>query len=381
MKFDLSEEQVLVRDTARDFAVRELDPIAAGLDAEGIYPADKVAMLAELGLMGVAIPEEDGGGGMDYVSYVLAMEEISRACAGTGVIMSVNNSLVCDPLSKFCTAEQKREFLVPLASGRKLGCFALTEPSAGSDPAGMKTTARLDGDHWVLNGEKNFITNAPNAQTAIVFAYTDKEARHRGISAFVVPMDTPGVSCGPKEHKLGIRASHSSSIFFEDARIPKGNIIGEPGMGFKVAMATLDAGRIGIAAQALGIARAALEESVVFARERQSFGKVIGQHQAIQFMLADMATRLEAARLLTLHAAWLKDAGQRFSQASAMCKLYAAEASTFVAHKAIQIHGGYGYTTEYGAERHYRDARITEIYEGTSEIQRIVIATNLLKDA
>jgi butyryl-CoA dehydrogenase len=381
MKFDLTEEQLMVRDTARDFAVRELDPIAASLDAECTFPADKVALLGELGLMGVAIPEDHGGGGMDYVSYVLAMEEISRACAGTGVIMSVNNSLVCDPLSKFCTPAQKEEFLVPLASGKKLGCFALTEPSAGSDPAGMKTTARLDGDSWVLNGEKNFITNAPNSQTAVVFAYTDKEARHRGISAFVVPMDAPGVSCGPKEHKLGIRASHSSSIFFEDARIPKGNILGEPGMGFKVAMTTLDAGRIGIAAQALGIARAALEESVTFARERQSFGKVIGQHQAIQFMLADMATRLDAARLLTLHAAWLKDAGQRFSQASAMCKLYAAEAATFVAHKAIQIHGGYGYTTEYGAERHYRDARITEIYEGTSEIQRIVIASNLLKDA
>jgi butyryl-CoA dehydrogenase len=381
MRFDLTEEQLMVRDTARDFAVRELDPIAAKLDAEGTFPADKVALLAELGLMGVAIPEEDGGGGMDYVSYVLAMEEISRACAGTGVIMSVNNSLVCDPLSKYCTPEQKREFLMPLATGNKLGCFALTEPAAGSDPAGMKTTARLDGETWVLNGEKNFITNAPNSQTAIVFAYTDKEARHRGISTFVVPMDTPGVSCGPKEHKLGIRASHSSSIFFEDARIPRGNILGEPGLGFKIAMTTLDAGRIGIAAQALGIARAALEESVAFAKERQSFGKVIGQHQAIQFMLADMATRLDAARLLTLHAAWLKDAGQRFSQASAMCKLYAAEAATFVAHKAIQIHGGYGYTTEYGAERHYRDARITEIYEGTSEIQRIVIATTLLKDA
>jgi butyryl-CoA dehydrogenase len=381
MKFDLTEEQLMVRDTARDFAVRELDPIAAGLDAEGTFPAEKVALLGELGLMGVAIPEEHGGGGMDYVSYVLAIEEISRACAGTGVIMSVNNSLVCDPLVKYCTAEQKKQFLVPLASGKKLGCFALTEPSAGSDPAGMKTTARLDGDSWVLNGEKNFITNAPNSQTAVVFAYTDKEARHRGISAFVVPMDAPGVSCGPKEHKLGIRASHSSSIFFEDARIPRGNILGEPGLGFKVAMTTLDAGRIGIAAQALGIARAALEEAVAFARERQSFGKVIGQHQAIQFMLADMATRLDAARLLTLHAAWLKDSGQRFSQQSAMCKLYAAEAATFVAHRAIQIHGGYGYTTEYGAERHYRDARITEIYEGTSEIQRIVIASNLLKDA
>jgi butyryl-CoA dehydrogenase len=379
MRFDFSEEQLMVRDTAREFAVRELDPIAGEIDEGGIFPAEKIAMLGELGLMGVAIPEEHGGGEMDYVSYVLAMEEISRACAGTGVIMSVNNSLVCDPLDKYCTPEQKEQFLVPLASGQKLGCFALTEPAAGSDPAGMKTTAVLEGDEWVLNGEKNFITNAPNAQIAVVFAYTDKAEKHRGISAFVVPMDAPGVSCGPKEEKLGIRASHSSSIFFEDARIPKSCLLGEQGQGFKVAMTTLDAGRIGIAAQALGIARAALEESIEFAKERQSFGKPIAKHQAIQFKLADMATRLDAARLLTLNAAWLKDAGQRFSQQSAMCKVYAAEASSFITHQAVQIHGGYGYTKDYAAERHFRDSRITEIYEGTSEIQRIVIAAGLLR--
>jgi len=379
MKFDFTEEQLMVRDTARDFAVRELDPIAAELDEQGTFPAEKVAMLGEMGLMGVAIPEEHGGGEMDYVSYVLAMEEIARACAGTSVIMSVNNSLVCDPLDKYCTPEQKEQFLVPLASGEKLGCFALTEPAAGSDPAGMKTSAVLEGGEWVLNGEKNFITNAPNAQTAIVFAYTDKTSRHKGISAFIVPMGAPGVSCGPKEEKLGIRASHSSSIFFEDARIPESNLLGELGQGFKVAMTTLDAGRIGIASQALGIARAALEESIEFAKERQSFGKPIAKHQAIQFKLADMATRLDAARLLTLQAAWLKDSGQRFSQQSAMCKVYAAEASAFITHEAIQVHGGYGYTKDYAAERHFRDSRITEIYEGTSEIQRIVIASNLLR--
>jgi len=379
MKFDFTEEQLMVRDTARDFAVRELDPIAKQLDADCTFPADKIAMLGELGLLGMAIPEDEGGAGMDYVSYVLAMEEISRACAGTGVIMSVNNSLVCDPLLKYGTAEQKKAFLVPLAAGKKLGCFGLTEPGAGSDVSSMKTTAVRDGDSWVLNGEKNFITNGPNSQTGIIFAVTDKAKKHKGISAFIVPMDAKGVSTGPKEHKLGIRASHSSSIFFEDARIPLGNLLGAEGQGFTIAMTTLDAGRIGIASQALGIARAALEEAIAFANERQAFGAPIAKLQAIQFKIADMATRLDAARLLTLQSAYLKDAHKPFSQASAMAKVFAAETATFVAHQAMQIHGGYGYTTEYAVERHYRDARITEIYEGTSEIQRIVIANNCLK--
>ena len=379
MKFDFTEEQIMVRDTARDFAVRELDPIAARLDEECTYPVDKIEMLAEMGFMGVAIPEENGGGGMDYVSYVLAMEEISRACAGTGVIMSVNNSLVCHPLSKFGTDEQKVEFLEPLAAGAWLGCFGLTEPGAGSDVSSMKTTAVLDGDEWVLNGEKNFITNAPNAQIAIIFANTDKGAGNRGITAFVVPMDMKGVSCGPKEDKMGIRASHSSSIFMEDVRIPASNRLGELNKGFKVAMITLDAGRIGIASQALGLGRAALEEAIEFAVERQAFGGSISRLQAIQFKLADMATRLDAARLLTLNAAYLKDVGKPYSKESAMCKVYAAEASTYISHQALQIHGGYGYTKEYAVERHYRDSRITEIYEGTSEIQRIVIAASLLR--
>ncbi|MCP4606752.1 MAG: acyl-CoA dehydrogenase [Proteobacteria bacterium] len=379
MKFDFTEEQLMVRDTARDFAIRELDPIAAKLDEECTFPADKIAMLGELGLMGVAVPEEYGGGGMDYVSYALAMEEICRACAGTGTIMSVNNSLVCDPLGKYCTEEQKKEFLKPLAAGEKLGCFGLTEPAAGSDVSSMKTTAELKGDEWILNGEKNFITNAPNAHIGVIFAYTDKSRKHKGISVFIVPMDTKGVSCGPKEHKLGIRASHSSSIFFEDAHIPKNNLLGEEGQGFKIAMTTLDAGRIGIASQGLGIGRAALEEAIVFAKERQAFGAPIANLQAIQFKIADMVTRLEAARLLTLQAAYLKDNGKRYNQQSAMCKVYAAEAANFVANQSLQIHGGYGYTTEYAAERHFRDARITEIYEGTSEIQRVVIAANILR--
>ncbi len=379
MKFDFTEEQIMVRDTARDFAVRELDPIAAKLDEECTYPADKIEMLAEMGFLGVAIPEENGGGGMDYVSYGLAIEEISRACAGTGVIMSVNNSLVCHPLFKFGTDEQKKEFLEPLAAGEKLGCFGLTEPGAGSDVSSMKTTAVLDGDEWVLNGEKNFITNAPNAQIAIIFANTDKGAGNRGITAFVVPMDTKGVSCGPKEDKMGIRASHSSSIFMEDVRIPASNQLGGLNKGFKVAMVTLDAGRIGIASQALGIGRAALEEAIEFAKERQAFGGPISKLQAIQFKLADMAVRLDAARLLTLNAAYLKDVGKPYSKESAMCKVYAAEASTYISHQALQIHGGYGYTKEYGVERHYRDSRITEIYEGTSEIQRVVIAASLLR--
>lgn len=379
MKFDFTEEQIMVRDTARDFAARELEPVAAKLDAESEFPADKVAMLGELGLMGVAIPEAHGGGGLDYVSYVLAMEEISRACASTGVIMSVNNSLVCDPLNKYCTSLQKERFLAPLASGQKLGCFGLTEPSAGSDVSAMKTTATLDGDTWVLRGEKNFITNAPKADTAIIFAYTDKSKRHKGISAFIVPMDTQGVSCGPKEHKLGIRAAHSSSIFLDDVRIPNDHLLGELGQGFAIAMTTLDAGRIGIASQALGIARASLEASITFAKERLAFGKPISDLQAIQFKIADMATRLDAARLLTLQAAFMKDTGQTYSKQSAMAKVFAAETATFNAHQAIQIHGGYGYTTEYPVERNYRDARITEIYEGTSEIQRIVIAAKVIK--
>ncbi len=380
MKLEFTEDQLAVQDMARKFADEQIAPRAHELDEKAEYPADLVAQLGELGLMGVAIPEEYGGSNMDYVTYVLAMEEISRGCAGTGVIMSVNNSLVCDPVLKYGTEEQKKQILAPLASGEQLGCFGLTEPGAGSDPAAMRTTVKQVGDELILNGEKIFITNAPQADWAIIFATEDKEKRHKGVSAVLVPMkDHPGVSAGPKEIKMGIRASHSSSIVLEDVKLPVTHRLGERGMGFTVAMTTLDAGRIGIASQALGIAAAALNESVAYSKERETFGKPISQHQAIQFMMADMATELDAARMLTLKAAWLKDNKQPYGRESAMCKVYAAEMCMRLTTKAIQIHGGYGYLKEYAVERHFRDAKITEIYEGTSEIQRLVIARHLLK--
>ncbi len=380
MKLEFTEDQLAVRDMARKFAVEQVLPRARDLDEKGEYPADLVAQLGELGLMGVAIPEEYGGSSMDYVTYVLAMEEISRACAGTGVIMSVNNSLVCDPLLKYGTEQQKKEILAPLASGRQLGCFGLTEPSAGSDPAAMRTTVKQVGDELVLSGEKIFITNAPQADWAIIFATEDKEKKHQGVSAVLVPLKGhPGVSTGPKEHKMGIRASHSSSIVLEDVHLPASLRLGSRGDGFKVAMTTLDAGRIGIASQALGIASAALDESIAYAKERQTFGKPIAEHQAVAFMIADMATELDAARLLTLRAAWLKDSKKAFSRESAMAKVFAAEMCMKLTTKAIQVHGGYGYLKEYAVERHFRDAKITEIYEGTSEIQRLVIARHVTK--
>ncbi len=380
MNFDFTEDQLAVQRMAREFADEQIAPRARELDEQAAYPADLVAKLGELGLMGVAIAPEHGGSGMDYVTYVLAMEEISRGCAGTGVIMSVNNSLVCDPLSKYGTEQQRREILTPLASGRQLGCFGLTEPGAGSDPAAMRTTVQQVGDQLVLNGEKIFITNAPNADGAIIFATDDKEKKHKCVSAVLVPLKNhPGVTVGPKEIKMGIRASHSSSISLEDVKLPATHRLGDRGMGFKIAMTTLDAGRIGIASQALGIAAAALNESLAYAKERETFGKPIAEHQAVAFMLADMATELDAARLLTLRAAWLKDHKLPYSRESATAKVYAAEMCMKLTTKAIQVHGGYGYLKEYGVERHFRDAKITEIYEGTSEIQRLVIANHLLK--
>jgi butyryl-CoA dehydrogenase len=380
MRLEFTEDQLAVQDMARKFADEQIAPRAHDLDEKAEYPEDLVRQLGELGLMGVAIPEEYGGSNMDYVTYVLAMEEISRGCAGTGVIMSVNNSLVCDPILRYGTEQQKKQILAPLASGERLGCFGLTEPGAGSDPAAMRTTVKQVGEELVLSGEKIFITNAPQAHWAIIFATEDKEKKHRGVSAVLVPLkDHPGVTVGPKEIKMGIRASHSSSIVLEEARVPASYRLGERGMGFTVAMTTLDAGRIGIASQALGIAAAALNESIAYSRERETFGKPISQHQAIAFMLADMATELDAARLLTLKAAWLKDGKLPYSGESAMCKVFAAEMCMRLTTKAIQIHGGYGYLKEYAVERHFRDAKITEIYEGTSEIQRLVIARHVLK--
>jgi butyryl-CoA dehydrogenase len=379
MTFDLTDEQRMIRETAGSFAQKEVQPIAAEIDETGRYPDELVRQMAGLGFMGIAVPEEYGGAGMDNVCYAIAMEEISRACASTGVIMSVNNSLVCDPILKFGSEDIRKEYLVPLASGRKLGCFGLTEPGAGSDAGAQKTTAVRDGDTYLLNGTKNFITNAPYADTIVVFGMTDKAKGHRGITSFVVDMKTKGVSLGKPEKKMGIKASPTSSVIFEDVRVPAKNRLGEEGDGFKVAMATLDGGRIGIAAQALGIARASLEDALAYARERKQFGQPICDFQAIQWMLADMATEIDAARLLTWRAAWMKDRKMRHSRESSMAKLYASEAAMRAAVKGIQIHGGYGYIREYPAERHFRDAKITEIYEGTSEIQRLVISAALLR--
>lgn len=379
MDIQLTEEQRQVRDLCREFADRELRPNARRWDRDHEFPAAAVKQLGEMGLMGVAVPAEWGGAGMDNVSYALAMEEISRGCAGTGVIMSVSNSLYCDPVLKYGTDAQRKEFLEPFARGEKLGCFALTEPMSGSDAAEMRTVAVRRGDEYVLDGTKNFITNGPQADVALVFAMTDKAKRHKGISAFLVPTDARGFTRGKPDEKVGIRASGSCSLFFEGCAIPARYRLGEEGDGFKIAMGTLDGGRIGIAGQALGIAVAAFEEAVAYAKERKAFGQPITQFQAIQFMLADMATEIDAARLLVLRAAAAKDRGVRHSAESAMAKLFASEMSERVTSKAIQIHGGYGYVKEFDVERHWRDSRITEIYEGTSEIQRLVISASVLK--
>ena len=379
MDFDLTEEQRLIQQTARDFAQREIAPKAAEIDRSGRWPAEIVARMGELGFLGMAVPESYGGGGLDTLSYAIAMEEISAACASSGVIMSVNNSLFCDPLTKFGTDAQKKDVLTPTAQGKLLGCFGLTEPMSGSDAQTMVTSGEKTAGGWVLNGAKNWITNGPFADHILVFAVTDRSGSKVKHTAFLVKKGTPGYTQNPHDHKLGIHGAHSCTVFFENCKVGDDAVVGNVGEGFKVAMATLDGGRIGIAAQALGIARAALEASVAYAKERKSFGVTISQHQAIQFMLADMATQLDASRLLTWRAAAMKDKGVRHTPESAEAKLYASEMATRVAHKALHIFGGYGYSTEYPAERHYRDARITEIYEGTSEIQRIVIAASMLK--
>jgi alkylation response protein AidB-like acyl-CoA dehydrogenase len=384
MDLKLSQEHRLIRDMARDFAQKEIAPIAAELDVEARFPAETVKKMGELGFMGVEIPEEYGGTGLDTLSYVLAMIEISKACASHGVIMSVNNSLVCHGIYHFGTEQQKVEFLVPLASGEKLGAYSLTEPQAGSDPGNMRTTAVYDAaaDEYVINGLKAWVTSGPNADLIVLFAMTDRPKGHRGISAFVADTRLPGFSPGKVEPKLGIRASHTSELLFENYRLPAWHRLGEEGAGFKVALAILDAGRIGIAAQAVGIAEAAFEAARDYAKERVQFGQPIAEFQAIQWMLADMKTRLEAARLLTYQAALAKDEadkkGGRYSLQASMAKLYASEMAMWVTTKAVQIYGGNGYSKEYPVERHFRDAKITEIYEGTSEIQRMVIARSVL---
>ena len=380
MVFDLTEEQRMIQDMARSFAQKEVLPKAAELDETGRFPEELVRKMADLGLMGVAVPEEYGGAGMDNICYVIAMEEIARACASTSVILSVNNSLACDPILKFGSEEQKRGTLVPLASGRHLGCFGLTEPGAGSDAGSQKTTAIREGSRYIVNGTKNFITNAPHADTCILFAMTDKETGHKGITAFILDMKSKGITIGKNEKKLGISASATASIILEDVEIPEENRLANEGDGFKVAMHTLDGGRIGIAAQAIGIARASLEDALAYAKERKQFGQPIANFQAIQWMLADMATEIDASRLLAYRAAWLKDRNARHSKESSMAKLYSSETAMRASVKGIQIPGGYGYIKEYPAERHFRDAKITEIYEGTSEIQRLVISSALVKD-
>jgi butyryl-CoA dehydrogenase len=385
---ELTPEQALLRDTARDLASKEIAPRAAASDKEHRFPRELIARLGELGLMGVAVPEDWGGAGMDTVSYVVALEEIARACASTAVIMSVNNSLVCEPILKFGTDAQKQAWLPLLASGQKLGCFALSEPEAGSDAAAQKTTAVLKGDRYVLNGTKNFITNGPVADVAIIMTMTRLGQGHKGITAFLVDTRTPGLSFGPHDDKLGIRGAPSAQMFLTDCAVPKEALLGTEGEGFKLAMSALDAGRIGIAAQALGIARAAFEAATRYATERKTFGQPIAQHQAIQFKLADMNTDIDAARLLIWKAAVAKDRAAkrtasdpalRFTTEAAMAKVFASEVANRVAKEAIQVFGGYGYLGDFPVERHYRDAKITEIYEGTSEIQRLVIATQILK--
>lgn len=370
----------MISEMCRNFADTELAPIASKTDQNHLFPTDQVKKLGELGIMGIATSDKFGGAGMDYMCYAIAMEEISRVCASTGVIVSANNSLYCGPVEKFGNVEQKEKYLAPVASGNMIGCFMLTEPGNGSDAGAASTTATDAGDSWVLNGTKAWITNAWEARYGVVFATTDKSLKHKGISAFIVDMQSPGVTLGKKEDKLGIRGSSTATVSFEECKIPKENILGEPGHGFKVAMNTLDAGRIGVASQALGIAKGSMDCAVAYAKERKSFGQPIASMYAIQEKLSSMSVKVDAARLLIYKAAMLKDSGKPYIKDAAQAKLFASEAATFCSHQAIQVLGGMGYVSDMPAERFYRDARITEIYEGTSEIQNLVIAGNLLKE-
>lgn len=379
MDFNLTKEQDAVRRMVREFAEREIGPIAAQIDETCEFPDATVKRMGELGLMGMTVPRELGGGGLDDVSYAVSIEEISRVCASHGVTMSVNNSLACWPINKFGTDEQKKKYLPLLATGKKLGAFALTEPNAGTDAGSQTTIATKKDGEYVLNGTKVFITNGGKADIIIVFAMTDKGKGARGISAFIVESGFPGYSVGTIEKKMGIRGSIQSEIVFENCRVPAANLLDKEGAGFKVALQTLDGGRIGIASQALGIAQAAFEASLKYAKEREQFGKPIGKFQAIQWFLADMATEIDAARMLVYKAAYEKSKGRPYSVPAAMAKLYASDVAVRVTRNAIQVHGGYGYTKDYPVERYYRDAKITELYEGTSEVQKMVIAAEMLK--
>ncbi|MCL4638383.1 MULTISPECIES: acyl-CoA dehydrogenase [Olivibacter] len=380
MNFELTEEQLLIRDAARDFAQTELKPGVIERDEKQQFPADQVKKLGELGFLGMMTDPAYNGAGLDTVSYVLVMEELSKIDASTSVVVSVNNSLVCYGLEKFGSEEQKEKYLKPLAAGTQIGAFCLSEPEAGSDATSQKTIAEDKGDYYLLNGTKNWITNGSNAAVYLVIAQTHPNLGHRGINAFIVEKDSPGFTIGPKENKLGIRGSDTHSLQFSDVKVPKENRIGADGFGFKFAMKTLEGGRIGIAAQALGIASGAYELALKYAKERTTFGKPIAEHQAIQFKLADMYTQIEAARLLCLKAAWLKDQHQPYAEAAAVAKLFASDTAMRITVEAVQIHGGYGFVKEYHVERLMRDAKITQIYEGTSEIQRMVIARSILKE-
>jgi alkylation response protein AidB-like acyl-CoA dehydrogenase len=380
--YSLSEEHKMIRDAARDFAQNEIAPIAAQFDESGEFPAATIKKMGGMGFMGVEIPEEYGGAGMDTLAYVLALEEICKVDASHGVIMSVNNSLYCHGIMKFGTEEQKRKFVTPVASGQAIGAYSLTEPQSGSDAGTMRSLATRDGDSYVLNGRKSWVTSGPVADYYVVFMMTNPERKQSGVSAFVVPADTPGLTRGKKEPKLGIRASATSELIFEDCRVPAENLLGEEGKGFKIAMTVLDAGRIGIATQALGIAEAAYEAARKYAVEREAFGKPIGAFQGTGFKIADMKTRIEASRLLIYNAALAKEKSKkdkrRYSLEASMAKLFASETAMWVTHQAVQIHGGMGYSKELPVERYFRDAKITEIYEGTSEIQRLVISRSEL---
>ncbi|MFQ5580183.1 MAG: acyl-CoA dehydrogenase [Nitrospiria bacterium] len=379
MNFHLTEEQKVVVKMVRSFTEKEVVPLASKMDHNGEFPAGLVKKMGKMGLMGAFIPPEYGGSGMDLLTYILTMEEISKVWASLGVIMTVNNSLVCDPLARFGTEDQKKRFLIPLARGEALGCYALTEPEAGSDAGAIATRASADGDAYLLNGTKRFITNGKHADTAIVYAVTDPSLGKRGISAFIVETNSPGFIVGTLEDKLGLRGSDTAELIFEDCRVPKKNLLGKENEGFRIALSTLDGGRIGIAAQSVGIAQGCLEASIDYARDRMQFGKPIAAFQAIQWMIADMKTEIDAARLLTQCAAWTRQKGEAATKMAAQAKLYASEMSNRVAYKAVQIFGGYGYIKEFPVERYFRDARITTLYEGTSEIQRMVIARHLLR--
>ncbi len=380
MNFDLTAEQKMLQDQVRKFAEAELAPLAPEIDKTGQFPWENIKKCAKQGLLGIVVPEKYGGSGLDFVSLAIAIEEISRVCATTGVIVAVNNSLTTYPILTFGTEEQKQKYLPLLSSGEKIGAIGITEPNAGSDVAGMETTARLEGDYYILNGTKRFITNGTEAGIFVVFAYTNKELKHKGMSAFIVEKGTPGFTLGKHEDLMGIRASGNCELIFEDCKIPKENLLGKEGDGFKICMNTLDVSRVDIGAQAVGISQAALEASLKYSKERKAFGQPICEFEMIQSMLAEMATQIQAARLLVYYAGYCKDKGlPRFSKESAMCKYYAATIAVDVTRKAVQIFGGYGYTKDYAVERFYRDAKILELYEGTSEIQKIVIARELLK--